>query len=372
MSDEDDTSPSAAGKAMLAFVAPYVQRAVHATAEDVGAARNLIGEYLTPVVRLLPFALKDIRSPEMMRSPRTTLKKQTRRFDKIFRRLPCKIADGEGLLQAVVTVFVREIFPRIPQQVVDDWRNVVTEARKQDEFVNERTLASMGMLFDDAIKMYPEGSRKILSAIDTSALDMGVILSTSALRAVEEATNTEDRAEAVMHVTKRVSEMIYRPYAKALYLLWGATKQTDYGDADYGAIVNNLVNQASFMTTYPDLLDPDAVLVRNSDAHDTWRYHYENDSVELLDRNKPSKTISVDDLLIKCVTMLEIAGVMFPRVIREKQLAPVANWLAGVESIWTELLSADLGTQRAALELLLESLQRFPAANVAGKSAAIK
>lgn len=355
-----DESTSLSGdetKAILEFCAPYVRQAILADAKELQAARETLRDYLSPLGRVLDAALKNIESQSALRSPRTALRKQKRRMGRIFRLLSCEPANPEALLRAAFTVFIQEIFPRIPQQMIDVYRSTTVDADKHVSSQMESVREALRRLIDAAVAANTANTRKILSDVEISAFDKGLMFLMPLFSDIEEAADKEQRAQAVLRAAKRVSETLYRPYAKVIYLLWGVTRGRSYGEADYGSTVNNLVADATFKSAYPSLIEGDAVFIRNSEAHEDWEYLYERDLLELHDRGKPARLFSVDELAAKCLTMLEVAGILFPKVLREKQVAPVADWFAGVAPIWPDLLSVNSATRRAATDLFIEYLQ---------------
>jgi hypothetical protein len=87
---------------------------------------------------------------------------------------------------------------------------------------------------------------------------------------------------------------------------------------DYGQVLNMLRNW-HFSKEYPSLLEEDAVLLRNAEAHEHWDYFFETDEVEVWDRNSVKrKRLTVDALLHRAHSMTTVAGAMFPAYIRAR------------------------------------------------------
>lgn len=167
----------------------------------------------------------------------------------------------------------------------------------------------------------------------------------------------ELRAEYAMHATKRISELLYQPYVRMLHRLFRVTKKSNIANLDqlrYGVVFKELLCQ-EFLSNYPDLLDQDAVLIRNAEAHERWDYLPNSDEVEVSDRNVPSKRLPVNDLIDRASQMLYIAGHMLPeyehyRLCSNFQMSDdIRDFLYDL----ADLLHSDSTAQEAALSRLI-------------------
>jgi len=211
-------------------------------------------------------------------------------------------------------------------------------------------------LIANAAAVSPQDASRALRNCDRERSACHLILAYSLIGHAKTLQANELRAEYAAHAVRRASELLYRRYVEMLYLLWGAAQAKSYDLADYGCIFATLL-KSDFVTLYPALLDPRAVTVRNSVAHDDWDYISFSDEILLRDKKKDNQkedtvTISVDALLALAEGYAHLGGCLLPDVVAMQILESACTHIQRLESIWASVISDDAETRRAAIELI--------------------
>jgi len=128
-----------------------------------------------------------------------------------------------------------------------------------------------------------------------------------------EKTEGEKRAFYVCDAMRNICEHIYQPYIKTLWILsylrngnLPPTNEPSYGNM-LDVCFKNLPKK------YHNLIESNAVIMRNSPSHNILNWNDETDSIILKDKEKRIE-ISVDELLEKLRSMQQISSFTISRV----------------------------------------------------------
>jgi hypothetical protein len=305
--------------------------------------------FMEPLLPALEIALKSIDDPARATEPRTQAAALTRRMEDAF----------ETTKPHIDTAKFFEAFLLVTHGAFKDFP---LEARRTEQRYRKAFLAQFGsspayqalQQLTAAAESASQGDcNATLSLIDEVDIARKSELAFSLLHPLDSLTG-ETRAEQAMRAWKRVSETLYQPYVRVLHslfrILQGTYKST-IAKMKYGSVHDELLN-ASFASLYGMLLEPDAVLVRNAEAHERWDYHPAPDEVEVHDSNKPPKRISVSDLIRRTDSMITLSAVMLPGHLRLRKLSATAAYCKRIGNAWSDLFSTDSNKQLAAVELL--------------------
>lgn len=123
----------------------------------------------------------------------------------------------------------------------------------------------------------------------------------------------EVRATAALRALAETVEALYRPY---LITVWALSyfKEGEVPPQQIPAS-GNLVKEAfRRLPDYPGLIEPDAVWMRNSAIHNPRKYNYEDDALEMWDKGRAPRSVSVINLYAMVERIYQISGETIQRV----------------------------------------------------------
>jgi hypothetical protein len=181
----------------------------------------------------------------------------------------------------------------------------------------------------------------------------------------------EARAKAVVRAYLEVSEWLYKPYLRRLWLL-SCVIRNDWKKAPEN-LGNLIVQLNQRLPDHPGLVEINVGWRRNAAGHGHWEYDETDDSLILWDQKRPRTKVPVDELLAQLYRIYQISG---PTLAFVAQLYLIRNfmWNTGLIDAFIvripHLLSSDEGRRSAAEQELIrkvmkamERLQNYIAAN---------
>lgn len=332
-------------------------KALTKSPEFIDAAKT----FLEPLLPAFEAIFQEFESaeenPDAPITPRTHRHHMKKRLEAAFERVKIDTAPEKYLsaLMLLLKEALREL-PEIHTKTAEKVKNDFVE-----KFFHLPAYKSLDTLVNSAERVSSEECTIALSQMKYDEVDKKMQIAYSLLHHTETCTG-ELRAEYAMHAAKRISELLYQPYVRMLHRLFRVTKKskkTDIAKLSYGAAFKELLS-SEFLGKYPDLLDQDAVLIRNAEAHERWDYLPDSDEVEVSDKGTPPKRLLVTDLLHRSEEMLYIAGVMLPayeqfRLFSKSQISD-----DNIEDLHdlADLLHSDSTVQEAAILRLKAKAQK--------------
>lgn len=178
----------------------------------------------------------------------------------------------------------------------------------------------------------------------------------------------EARANATLLALSVSVERVYRFY---LITLWQLSffRRGEMPPQEAPATGNLIKEVRRRLPDYPDLVEPNAVWMRNSSVHNPCEYVTQTDSVVMWDKSVPRTEVQVDDLLAMVQRMYSVSAVTMQRVAQLyllRNLMLNTGLLDDMIGSAPDILSGDAARQQAAEDRLtkkggdiIEPLRKF-------------
>lgn len=186
-----------------------------------------------------------------------------------------------------------------------------------------------------------------------------------------EESKGEARAKAVVRAYLEVSELLYKPYLRRLWLL-SCVIRNDWKKAP-DKLGNLVVQLEQRLADHPGLVETDVGWKRNAAGHGHWEYDETDDSLILWDQKRPRTKVPVVELLAQLYRIYQISG---PTLTFVAQLYLFRNfmWNTGLIDAFIvripQFLSSDEARRAAAEQEMvkkvmkvMEPLENYVAAN---------
>jgi len=306
------------------------------------AAQEMVMGPFKPLLEALARAAVNLGS-EALSAPRTYRRKLLREIEGAAKKIEIKVAPEE--YQRAIAILFREGRSHGPEILRRGMRRALLEFKEQFSKLPEyHSLQALAKAAEAVSAKSAKECQDALSKIDHETTNQKMLLAVALLNHANKTPPGELRAEYAMHATKRVSELLYKPYMRTLLLMFILAKQQNVKDVhkmDYGSLFQEL-RKRSFLETYPSLLDEDAVFFRNAEAHEQWDYLYETDQIEAWDKHKKhKKLISVTELLERTSHMAGVAGSLFPGYIRAREFVSLDNIVGPLWEALADLIGSE-------------------------------
>lgn len=300
---------------------------------------------LAPLFPILKGVVEFWESDSNLTAPRTRQHNFEKKIEQflmdIFKDVP-----QERFKQSILTL-LREAFLNLPDHMQQATQRIRTKFHTQ--FSDLSAYHSLDALTKAAEGVSVQQCGDAFRLLDLNSCGRRFLLASSLIHQAESCEG-EARAEATMHATKRISESLYQPYVRMLHRLFNiaANRPIDRtSKKTYGQIFQEL-SIPLFIDQYPDLLDINAVLFRNAEAHESWDYLPESDEVEAWDRKAPKTRIRVTELFKRASDMAMLSGAMLPEYIKVRIFSNMEEMLNKGRGVWPELIHTDSTIRNAA------------------------
>ena len=123
----------------------------------------------------------------------------------------------------------------------------------------------------------------------------------------------EHRARLLTGAIQHIADAVYQPYVEGVWKL-GQLRLRSLGKLPRQ--FSSLIDESrALVPEYPHLVEADAAHVRNAIAHprENFKYLPEENAVWLHDRSGWTRTFALSELEDLCWTMIQVAGVLFPK-----------------------------------------------------------
>lgn len=328
----------------------------------LAAAKVMFEPLMSIIVAAIRAIEKIDQSDDVLISPRTNRHNMQRDIGAAADNVKIP-SDPDDYFNAVIIVFCELFILRLPETIQDMQK--VLESKSADflaKFSGHPAYNSLLTLEKSAGTKSANECNEAFKILNIEKTDYNLQIVYGTLHRAR-AADCEQRAEYAIQAAKKTSEMLYQPYVRVLHWLFRISNNNknnaNLGKMKYGAIYKELL-ESSFPTDYPGLLQPNAVLIRNAEAHENWDYLPDSNEVELSDDAVAPMRFSVDELLARTEEMLLLSGVMLPGYIPLrgiKNLEKIANFAEGIKSILPDLINSDLEKRNAAFQVLLERVK---------------
>lgn len=271
-------------------------------------AHDVIMKPLLPFFEAIDEIFQNI-SDEALDAPRTFLQKMEQSLNDAGQRVKFD-APPEQVAKSFSDFMLNSI-PRIPDMV--QGISELLKTKLLAEFATSPAYHSLDKLVRDAANVSLKDCRTALGKIERDKLYKDIHLANAELYGAEKKAG-EPRAKAALKAISVISETLYQPYLRTLLRLFRVVKgiQIDVLPKAYGQVLNELLDKGTFVAAYPHLVDSDAVLARNADAHNRWDYFYKTDEIELRDQSSAPKRLSVTEIIERARSMLRLSGRLLP------------------------------------------------------------
>lgn len=315
---------------------------------------KVMGPFLRPMLDVLVNSLEDVES-KILNAPRTYRRKLVRDLENAGKKITID-ADPEEYGRSIMAL-LHEMLLRGPDMLQQSARRGLADFRSR--FLTLPEYHVFNALANDAEAIAPKEFEAAFKKIDQDLTAQKLALA-GILLAHASKLEGELRAEYAIHAAKRASELLYQPFVRTLLRLFCAVekkKPLDFYGIKYGQALN-ILRDWHFPKKYPNLLDLDAVMLRNAEAHEHWDYFFETDEVEVWDQNtEKRKQFTVDKLLQRAHNMANIAGAMFPGYIRARYFMIFDKLADPLREVLSDLVGSDSKLRDAAL---LNLQQKIP------------
>lgn len=126
------------------------------------------------------------------------------------------------------------------------------------------------------------------------------------LIAQAENSKGEERAKAVVRAYLEVSEWLYKPYLRCLWMLSCVITSEWRRPPEYFG--NLVVQLGQRLADYPGLVETDVGWRRNAAGHGHWEYEEAEDALILWDIKRPRCKVPVDELLAQLHRIYRLSG----------------------------------------------------------------
>lgn len=313
--------------------------------EFEAALEIVMGPILRPMLDVILKNVENVES-KILNAPRTYRRRMIRDLENAGQRMSID-ADPEEYRRSL-SILIREAILHSPDMLQQTAQRGLAEYQSKFSTLPEHQ--AFDALANAAERVAPKEFEAALKKIDQEEIDHKMTLAAALL---EHAANLKEelRAEYAIHATKRVSELLYQPFLRTVLRLFCAAEKKDpldFYEMPYGQVLNQL-KAWHFLIKYPKLLDEDAVLFRNAEAHEHWDYFDDTDEVEVWDQSKNKgkkkiekrKRLSVDVLLERANRMAIVSGAMFPGYIRARYFMIFDRFADPLRKAIADLLSSD-------------------------------
>lgn len=244
-----------------------------------------------------------------------------KRLDKEFRHFDARYP-ARALNRA------KEMVKKFPLNIVIDEKRVMADLREMFEAPStQQVLRNFLLYLPKAAKkeasVDPKYSLllKLINKVDEQAplLSLGFLFNAAdpelnlrpqslPLDLIVQAENSkgEERAKAVVRAYLEVSEWLYKPYLRRLWMLSCVIRnEWSKPPEHFGNLIFQLGQR---LVDYPGLVEPDVGWRRNAAGHGHWEYDEAGDALILWDIKRPRCKVPVDELLAQLNRIYRLSG----------------------------------------------------------------